>query len=65
MTSRPKGNRLYPDDETIGDIITDIKAPTEGGNAALKHYKALKHVIDDTYEDKLELHDVDIAALLP
>lgn len=45
MTSRPKGNRLNPDDETIGDIITDIKAPTEGGNAALKHYKALKHVI--------------------
>lgn len=40
----PKGNRLNPGDETIREIITDIRAPTEGGNAALKHYKALKHV---------------------
>lgn len=40
----PKDNRLNPDDETIGEIITGIRAPTEDGNAALKHYTALKHV---------------------
>jgi len=45
VTSPPKGNRLNPDDETIGDIITYIRAPTEGGDATLKHYKALTHVI--------------------
>jgi len=41
----PRGNRLNPDDETIRDIIADIRTPAEGGNATLKHYKALKHVI--------------------
>lgn len=65
MKTPSKGNWLNPDYETIGDIITDISAPTEGGNAALKHYKALRYVIDGTYEDHLERHDADIAALLP
>lgn len=44
MKVLPKGNRLNPDEETIREIITDIGAPAEGGNATLKHYKALKHV---------------------
>lgn len=40
----PKGDHLHPNDETIGEIITGIRAPTEGGNAMLKHYRALRHV---------------------
>ena len=35
---------MNPDDETIRKIITDIRAPIEGGNGTLKYYKALKHV---------------------
>ena len=40
----PEGDRLNPDDDIIGEIITGVRAPTEGCNAALRHYTALKHV---------------------
>jgi hypothetical protein len=40
----PKGKRLNLDDETIMDVIADIRAPAEGSSAGLKHCKMLKHV---------------------
>ena len=45
MKTPPKRIQLNPDDETIRDIITDIRTSAEGGNATLRHYKARKHVI--------------------
>ena len=43
VNTPPTGNRLKADDETISEIVADIRVPTEG-NAALKHQNAIKPV---------------------
>ena len=43
VNTPPTGSRLKADDETISEIVADIRVPTEG-NAALKHQNAIKPV---------------------
>lgn len=66
MKISPKGHRLNPDDETIREIITDIRAPTEGGISGVKALQGLttrQPVSDGDHQDRKKCPGVGIAAL--